>query len=264
MCVNDLACTGATPLVFLDYLAVGRLDPDEAAASSAVIAAACAVGRLRARSAARPPRCPGSYAPATSTWPGSPAAWSSATRCSGPTGSSRATRIVGIPSSGIHSNGFSLVRALVDGGALAPDPDLLLAPTRLYVRDLAAAARRPAWTCTRRPTSPAAGSPRTSRGRCPEGLRRRRSTPTRGSAGPAIAAILATGRVAEDEAWRTFNMGLGMCLVVPEADAASAVALIDGARDVGRVEPGRRACAVAERSSASWCSCRAAGPTSRA
>jgi phosphoribosylformylglycinamidine cyclo-ligase len=53
--------------------------------------------------------------------------------------------------------------------------------------------------------------------------------------GPAIAAILATGRVDDDEAWRTFNMGLGMCVVVPEAEADDAVAAVPGARRVGRV-----------------------------
>jgi phosphoribosylformylglycinamidine cyclo-ligase len=53
--------------------------------------------------------------------------------------------------------------------------------------------------------------------------------------GPAIAAVLATGRVAEEEAWRTFNMGLGMCVVVAEGDADAAVAAVPGARRVGRV-----------------------------
>jgi phosphoribosylaminoimidazole (AIR) synthetase len=57
--------------------------------------------------------------------------------------------------------------------------------------------------------------------------------------------VLATGRVAEDEAWRTFNMGLGMCVVVPAGQAATAVAALGDARAVGAVEAGTRGVRVA-------------------
>ena len=54
--------------------------------------------------------------------------------------------------------------------------------------------------------------------------------------GPAIAAVQATGRVDEEEAWRTFNMGLGMCAIVADGDAAAAA--VDDGRVVGRVVAG--------------------------
>ena len=62
--------------------------------------------------------------------------------------------------------------------------------------------------------------------------------PASWEAGAALRAVLDSGRVAEDEAWRTFNMGLGMCVVIAPQDAAAAVDLIAGARVVGRVAPG--------------------------
>ena len=61
---------------------------------------------------------------------------------------------------------------------------------------------------------------------------------SRWEAGPAIDAVIATGRVAEDEAWRTFNMGLGMCVVVAPESRAAAIASLDDAREVGRVVVG--------------------------
>jgi phosphoribosylformylglycinamidine cyclo-ligase len=56
--------------------------------------------------------------------------------------------------------------------------------------------------------------------------------------GPAVEAVLATGRVDEDEAWRTFNMGVGMCLVVAPAAVEEVVAAVPGARRIGSVAAG--------------------------
>ena len=139
MCVNDLACTGARPLVFLDYLAVGRLDPDEAGVLVRAIAAACeAVGcRLAGGETAE---MPGLYAPGHFDLAGFAAGVVERDEMLGPHRVREGDAIVGLPSSGLHSNGYSLVRALVEAGALDPDPDLLLAPTRLYVRELQAIA----------------------------------------------------------------------------------------------------------------------------
>ena len=173
MCVNDLACTGAQPLVFLDYLAVGRLEPGEAGALVASIAAACeAVGcRLAGGETAE---MPGLYAPGHFDLAGFAAGVVERSEMLGPDRVAEGDAIVGLPSSGLHSNGFSLVRALVAAGALAPDPDLLLEPTRLYVRELRAlaegggpagggphhrrrAAREPAPRAAARPGGRAAG-----------------------------------------------------------------------------------------------------------
>jgi phosphoribosylformylglycinamidine cyclo-ligase len=50
--------------------------------------------------------------------------------------------------------------------------------------------------------------------------------------------VLATGQVPEDDAWDTFNMGIGLCLILPAADAERACELVQGARVIGRIEPG--------------------------
>ena len=232
MCVNDLACTGARPLVFLDYLAVGRLDPDEAGVIVRAIAAACeAVGcRLAGGETAE---MPGLYAPGHFDLAGFAAGVVERAEMLGPHRVREGDAIVGLPSSGLHSNGYSLVRALVEAGALDPDPDLLLAPTRLYVRELQAIAVATDLRAAAHITGGglAENLPRA----LPEGL----GAELRAGSwepGPAIAAVLASGRVDEEEAWRTFNMGLGMCAIVADGDAAAAA--VDDGRLVGRVVAG--------------------------
>ncbi len=234
MCVNDLACAGAAPLVFLDYLAVGRLDPGEAGALVASIAAACEeVGcRLAGGETAE---MPGLYAPGHFDLAGFAAGVVERSEMLGPERVREGDAIVGIPSSGLHSNGFSLVRALVGAGALDPDPDLLLAPTRLYVRDLRAMADAAGLRAAAHITG--GGLPENLPRALPGGLG---AELRRGSwePGPAIDAVMATGRVGEEEARRTFNMGLGMCAIVAAAGADAAAGAVAGARVVGRVVAG--------------------------
>ena len=236
MCVNDLACTGARPLVFLDYLAVGRLDPEEGAALVRSIAEACeAVGCALA--GGETAEMPGLYAPGHFDLAGFACGVVERSEMLGPHRVRAGDVVIGIPSSGLHSNGFSLVRALVADGALRADADLLLAPTRLYVDPLARLAEagvevRAAAHIT------GGGIPENLPRALPEGLTAALDR-SLWEAGPAIAAVLATGRVAEEEAWRTFNMGLGMCVVVAPESAAAAAAALDDAREVGRVVAGR-------------------------
>jgi phosphoribosylformylglycinamidine cyclo-ligase len=232
MCVNDLACTGARPLVFLDYLAVGRLDPDEAAALVAAIAAACeAVGcRLAGGETAE---MPGLYAPGHFDLAGFAAGVVERDEMLGPDRVREGDAIVGLPSSGFHANGYSLVRALVEDGALEPDPELLLAPTRLYVDDLRALAEGGGLRAAAHITG--GGLPENLPRALPEGLGARLEAGS-WELGAAAAAVLRTRRVDEDEAWRTFNMGLGMCAIV--ADGPAAAGLVHGARVVGRVVRG--------------------------
>ena len=181
------------------------------------------------------------------------------------TGCARATRSSGIPSSGFHSNGYSLVRALVaDGGADARSRRAAGAHPPLRQRHRRAGRGRRG-RCTPAAHITGGGLPENLPRALPEGLsaalvtrivgaRRRRTTPCSPS-----------GRVDEDEAWSTFNMGLGMCVVVAPRRRRGRDRRRPGRARGGRRRGGpRRECCVAERRYGWRCWCRAAAPTSRA
>jgi phosphoribosylformylglycinamidine cyclo-ligase len=235
MCVNDLVCTGARPLFFLDYLAVGRLDPEEAGVLVGAIAEACAACSC-ALLGGETAEMPGLYAPGHFDLAGFAVGAVERDALLGPHRVEAGDVIVGIGSSGLHSNGYSLVRRLVADGHLARDPDLLLAPTRLYTADVArlqdsGVALHGVAHIT------GGGLPENLPRAIPEGLRPvvdRAAWPLP----PAVAAVVDTGQVDPDECWSTFNMGLGMCLVVPQEAVAAASSLIEDAHVVGWVEQG--------------------------
>jgi phosphoribosylformylglycinamidine cyclo-ligase len=235
MCVNDLATSGAQPIAFLDYLAVAKLDPAVTSAIVGSVARACeAVGCPLV--GGETAELPGLYAPGHFDLAGFAVGAVPRAEMLGPERVRPGDLIVGIASSGLHSNGYSLVRALVQEGALAPDPALLLAPTRLYVDDVRrlSAARVEVHSAAH---ITGGGLPENLPRALPEGLRPALD-PEAWELGTAAEAVLATGRVDEDEAWRTFNMGLGMCLVLPEQAAEAAIAILADATVVGFVEEG--------------------------
>lgn len=235
MCVNDLACTGALPLVFLDYLAVGTLDPAEAATLVRSIADACAAVGC-ALAGGETAEMPGLYAPGHFDLAGFACGVVERDRMLGAHRVRVGDAIVGIPSSGIHSNGYSLVRALISAGVLDADPDLLLAPTRLYVREMAALAD--AGVAVRSAAHITGGGLPENLPRALPGDTHAVLSPGSWDPGAAMDAVLATGRVTDEDAWSTFNMGLGMCLIVDPADVDAVVAVIADARPVGVVAAG--------------------------
>jgi len=234
MSVNDLVCSGATPLFFLDYLAVGRLDPGEATQIVQAVRGACLDSGcvlLGGETA----EMPGLYADGHFDMDGFAVGAVERAEMLGPERVVDGDVIVGIESSGIHSNGYSLVRKLVDDGAITADPSLL-APTRLYPEDIHAL-RSSGVEIHAAAHITGGGLPENLPRAIPDGLRpvlRRGSWPQ----APAIAHVLAGGAVDDDSAWDTFNMGLGMCLVMPQAAADRALSMVRGSHVVGRVEPG--------------------------
>ena len=234
MSVNDLVCSGATPLFFLDYLAVGRLDPGEATQIVQAVRGACLDSGcvlLGGETA----EMPGLYADGHFDMAGFAVGAVERAEMLGPERVVDGDVIVGIESSGIHSNGYSLVRKLVDNGAITADPSLL-DPTRLYPEDIHAL-RSSGVEIHAAAHITGGGLPENLPRALPDGLRpvlRRGSWPQ----APAIAHVLAAGAVDDDSAWDTFNMGLGMCLVMPQAAAERALSMVRGSHVVGRVEPG--------------------------
>ncbi len=149
MCVNDLVCQGAEPLFFLDYFATGKLDIDEAAQVIEGIAEGCRQSNS-ALVGGETAEMPGMYAKGDFDLAGfSVGAMERGAML--PSGVAAGDILLGLASSGVHSNGYSLVRKIVENSGLgwdAPCPfgtgtlgAALLAPTRLYVRSGLAAYR---------------------------------------------------------------------------------------------------------------------------
>jgi phosphoribosylformylglycinamidine cyclo-ligase len=235
MCVNDLICSGARPLGFLDYLAVGKLDPTEAGVIVGSIARACAdvdCALLGGETA----ELPGLYQPGHFDLAGFAVGVVERDQMLGPDRVREGDVVIGIPSSGLHANGFSLVRALIADGALDCPAEVLLTPTRLYVRDVldlidAAVPLHAVAHIT------GGGLPENLPRALPDGLEAV-VDPTRWRLPQALQAVLDSGRVAETDAWDTFNMGIGLCMVAPPDAADAVLARIPDARMIGLVAPG--------------------------
>lgn len=235
MSVNDLVCCGARPLGFLDYLAVGRLDPDEARVLVASIARACDEAGC-VLMGGETAEMPGLYAPGHFDLAGFALGAVERDALLGPHRVQAGDLVVGIPSSGIHSNGYSLVRALIGDGVLAPDPDLLLVPTRLYAAPVRALLDAGVPVAALAHIT-GGGLPENLPRAVPDGLRAVLD-PGSWTPPPAIQAVLATGRVDAGTAWSTLNMGIGMCAILGEAGLPELVAHVPDARVIGWIEAG--------------------------
>jgi phosphoribosylformylglycinamidine cyclo-ligase len=249
MCVNDLVVQGAEPLFFLDYFASGKL---EVATGTAIIAgitdgclaAGCAlIGGETAE-------MPGMYADGDYDLAGF--AVGAVERGEAVTGETvrDGDIILGLAASGVHSNGYSLVRRIVDASGLAleaPAPfardrplgEALLTPTRVYVRSCLAAAR----------TGKVRAFAHITGGGLLENVPRvlPPDLAARFDAGawpfpPVFRWLMATGGVADAEMARVFNCGLGMIAVVAPDDVARVRAAAAGVQVetwvIGRAAPG--------------------------
>jgi len=244
MCVNDIAVTGAEPLFFLDYFATGKLSVDRAAQVVEGIAAGCREAGC-ALLGGETAEMPGMYAPGHYDLAGFAVGVVERDQILDGSRITAGAAVLGLPSSGIHSNGYSLVRrVLVDpgeidlgtdpGGLGAPLGQVLLRPTRIYVRDLAVLREHHELLGAAHITG---GGIVGNLPRClPEGLGahlRRSALPTL----PIFDLLQARGGLSQRDMDRTFNLGVGMCAIVP-ADRAQAAAAQIGAVILGHVEPG--------------------------
>ena len=255
MCVNDLIVQGAEPLFFLDYYASGKLDPQVAEQVIASIAEGCQIAGC-ALIGGETAEMPGMYADGD---------YDLAGFCVGAverdhvlTGRDIAEGdvMLGLASSGVHSNGFSLVRRLaedkswkLDRPALF-DPEVLLidalmAPTRIYVRSLLPLLRAGRVKGLAHITGGGLleNIPRV----LPKGVR----AEVNADAWPQsrlMAFLQAQGTIEPEEMARTFNCGIGMVVVAaPEAADAVAAELTAAGEQVfqiGRIINGERGCTV--------------------
>ncbi len=244
MCVNDLVVQGAEPLFFLDYFATGALSVEQAAAVVGGIARGCSIAGC-ALVGGETAEMPGLYAPGDYDLAGF-AVGAAERGALLPQGVAPGDTVLGLASSGIHSNGYSLVRQLVQGAGLGWDTaapfapgatlgEALLTPTRLYVRSLLALHRAGLLRAAAHITG--GGLPGNLPRVLPDGTRavldaRRWPLP------PVFRWLARLGRVAPAEMLRVFNCGIGMALVVADAPAALALLAEHGetAWEIGQVE----------------------------
>jgi phosphoribosylformylglycinamidine cyclo-ligase len=236
MCVNDIVVQGAEPLFFLDYYATGKLEVE----TGRRIVAGIAEGCRRAGCAligGETAEMPGMYADGDYDLAGFSVGAAERDELLPRTDIAPGDVVLGLASSGLHSNGYSLVRKIVARGG-GYDMNALLEPTRIYVKPLLAAIRG---------TRAIKGLAHITGGglpgnvpRClPDGLRARLDA--RQWTPPAVFGWLrAEGRVPTDDMLRTFNCGLGMIVVVARADAERVMQALaiagETVREIGVIE----------------------------
>ena len=239
MCVNDVICSGAQPLFFLDYIACGKNVPERIADIVSGVAEGC-VQSGAALIGGETAEMPGFYGEDEYDLAGFAVGIVDKAKILDSTAMTPGDAVIAIPSSGVHSNGFSLVRRVfdVENGALTKRYDelgctlgeTLLTPTRIYVKPVLAMLK----AARVRALSHITGGgfyenvPRS----IPEGLCARIEKASLRT--PPIFDILAReGSIPERDMYNTFNMGVGMCAVVAkdDADAALAELAANGADD---------------------------------
>lgn len=246
MCVNDLVVQGAEPLFFLDYFATGKLDVAHAAEVVAGIAEGCrqaGCALVGGETAEMPGMYHGGDYDLAGFAVGAAERGALLPRDVGP-----GDALIGLLSSGVHSNGFSLVRRILEasGADLAAEAPFasgqtlrqaLLAPTRIYVKPLLALHRAGMLKAAAHITG--GGLPGNLPRVLPAGLRAVVDA-TAWPLPPVFPWLARTGGVAEAEMLRVFNCGLGMVVVVAAEHAAEAVSRLHAAGErafpVGHLE----------------------------
>jgi phosphoribosylformylglycinamidine cyclo-ligase len=269
MCADDVVCSGAEPLAFLDYIAVGRLDPEAVAGLVGGVAAGCREAGC-ALVGGETAEHPGMLEQGTFDLAGTCLGIVERADLLDGTAAREGDLIFGLPSSGLHSNGFSLVRTLLaqfsiplerpyqeqltmslgDAGrdaALSAEPelalqtmgDVLLTPTRIYARRLLDARRE-----LRAAGHDIRGMAHITGGGLPGNVPRAlpqelaaRVDPTRWPMPSVIELIAALGGLEGEEARATFNGGIGMVVVVDPRAASTLERALPEAVLAGEVVP---------------------------
>lgn len=267
MCADDVVCSGAEPLAFLDYVAVGRLDPDAVAALVGGVAAGCREAGC-ALVGGETAEHPGLMEPGTFDLAGTCIGVVERDAILDGEAAQVGDVILGLPASGLHANGYSLVRALLakweiplgrpyqeqlartlgDAGrdaAIAAEPshafatvgEVLLTPTHLYARSILAAR-----AALRAAGHDLLGIAHVTGGGLPGNMPRALSADLGALIDPgswrmpSVMTLLgALGGIDDAELRATFNGGIGMAVVVAPAAVRIALAALPDAIEIGRV-----------------------------
>ena len=235
MCVNDIICCGAKPQFFLDYIAVGKNIPEKVADIVSGVAEGCVQSGC-ALIGGETAEMPGFYPEDEYDLAGFSVGVVDKDKILKPDTQKEGDIMIGIKSSGVHSNGFSLVRKVFSvsesnlarhvselGATLG---DTLLTPTKIYVKAIMNALN----ACTIKSISHITGGgfyeniPRS----LPNGISAKIEKSAVGIL-PIFEVIKSTGKIPERDMFNTFNMGVGMTVVVDKNDADKAIEAIKSA-----------------------------------
>lgn len=233
MCVNDILVQGAEPLFFLDYFATGKLDVDTAATVVGGIAHGCELAGC-ALIGGETAEMPDMYGPGEYDLAGFAVGAVEKDDLLDGSAVRAGDVLLGIASSGPHSNGYSLIRRIFDRAGQPADLDLggtrlvdaLMAPTTLYVKPMLAL--RAAYAAALHAMAHITGGGLTENiiRVIPEGLGLRIDA-SAWPLPPVFDWLQREGAVAREEMWRTFNCGIGFVLVVDPAHVAEISAGLD-------------------------------------
>ncbi|MGI5154196.1 phosphoribosylformylglycinamidine cyclo-ligase [Microbispora sp. CA-102843] len=234
MVVDDLVVCGAEPLFMTDYIACGKVVPERIADIVGGVAEGCRLAGC-ALVGGETAEHPGAMGPDEYDLAGAGTGVVEADEMLGPDRVVPGDVVLGLASSGVHSNGYSLVRHVIKTAGLGLEQELpelgrtlgeaLLEPTRIYSLDCLALIRETEVHALAHITGGglAANLARSLPGTVDALLDRSSWTP------PAIFEVLAGhGGVPQEEMDKTFNLGVGMCAIVPAAEADKALALLAG------------------------------------
>lgn len=242
MCVNDIICVGAKPLFFLDYIAVGKNVPEKAAsivkgvAEGCIQSECCLIGGETAE-------MPGFYPEDEYDLAGFAVGIVDKKKVIDIEKVSEGDAIIGIASSGIHSNGYSLVRKVfdventdlnktyeeLDGKTLG---EVLLTPTKIYVKPMLALFKEMTPHAVMHITG--GGFYENIPRALPEGMSAKIYKDELEIPG-IFKLLMKEGNIPERDMFNTYNMGTGMTVVVPKEDAARAVEIIEAAGEHAKV-----------------------------
>ena len=232
MCANDVACSGAQPLFFLDYIACGKNYPEKIAAIVGGVAEGCVQAGC-ALIGGETAEMPGFYPDDEYDLAGFCVGLADRSRVIDGSQVAKGDVLIGVASSGVHSNGFSLVRKVfgITGAKLSMYVDdlgctlgeSLLTPTKIYVKPILELMRRTGIHGISHITG--GGYYENIPRMLPDGL----SASIRRSAVPVLPIfelIAETGHIPERDMFNTFNMGTGLCIAVASDKADEAVRVL--------------------------------------
>ena len=247
MCVNDILVVGAEPLYFLDYFATAALSPSQAESVISGIATGCELAGA-ALIGGETAEMPGMYQSGD---------YDLAGFCVGVVEKKdiidgrdirAGDQVIGLASTGLHSNGYSLARAIVDRSSASLDTPIgtstlgqtLLTSTRIYVRSILDLLK----------ACPVKGIAHITGGGLPGNIPRVlpdtlecHIDPNAWHRPEIFQWLQSEGQVADDEMWRTFNCGIGLIIIVSPENAAKAKALLERCGEtafhIGQIQTGR-------------------------